>query len=330
MPARRPQRIGRLAPSPTGELHLGNLSSLLLAWVQARATNARLILRIEDLDPPRCVPGADTRAAEDLHWLGVEWDEGPDVGGPNAPYHQSKRNELYDDRLAALRESGLVYPCFCSRRDIRDVLSAPHAPFPPGTQYPGTCAKRADWRRAASQPHAVRFRATGLVTIEDGVCGSMTHDLSIQPGDFVVRRRDGLYAYQFAVVVDDDVMGITEIVRGRDLLDSTPRQCALFDTFGGTRPRTWHVPLLVDARSDRLSKRSRSVSRAGLADAGWTPPELRGLFAWLWRWQECAEPLEASDLVELWDPSTLSAESISVPDAVFDGPSALRRELSGE
>lgn len=325
-----PPPTGRLAPSPTGELHLGNLSSLVLAWVHARATGARLILRIEDLDPPRCVPGADVRAAEDLRWVGVEWDEGPALGGPNGPYHQSERGSLYRRRLDALRRADLVYPCFCSRRDIRDILSAPHSPVPEGTQYPGTCAGLDGWERASDEPHAIRFRAMGEVTVEDRITGKFRQTLDTCPGDFVVRRRDGLFAYQFAVVVDDIAMGVTDIVRGRDLLDSTPRQFALFDALGGSRPTTWHVPLLMDQRGERLSKRARAVSRAGLAQAGWGPESLRGLLAWIWGWTERPEPLTAEALVERWDPAILDRETLVVPDAVFEGPDALSAELARE
>lgn len=318
-------RRGRLAPSPTGELHLGNLSSLALAWIQARSCGADLVLRIEDLDPPRCIEGAEERIVEDLRWLGVEWDQGPAKGGTAGPFRQSARQELYQRELAGLRERGLVYPCFCSRRDIRDVLSAPHGGFDPATQYPGTCSSSANWDRATVEPHAVRFRASGTVTLDDGVFGRLSHDLDWVPGDFVIRRRDGLYAYQFAVVVDDIAMGVTEIVRGHDLLDSTPRQFGLFDAMRADRPQTWHVPLLMSQNGERLSKRARSVARPGLEAVGWTPSSLRGLLAWLWGWIAEPEPLEERALIDLWAPQTLGSRLLHVPDAVFEGPKALRK-----
>ena len=321
--------VGRLAPSPTGELHLGNLSSLALAWVRARHVGARLILRIEDLDPPRCVDGAERQIVEDLRWLGVEWDEGPELGGALGPYRQSDRGERYRETLEALRARDLVYPCFCSRRDIRDVLSAPHSAFDSATQYPGTCAKTDEWARARSESHAVRFRARGLVHVNDQVFGHLCHDLATIPGDFVLRRRDDLYAYQFAVVVDDAAMGVTEVVRGHDLLDSTPRQFALFDALGADRPYTWHVPLLMDERGERLSKRARSISRPGLEAAGWDPAEVRGLLGWLWGWFERPEPVSIPTLIGAWDAKSLAQPIIRVPDATFEGPARLR-ELAGE
>ncbi len=324
------KRSARLAPSPTGKVHLGNLSSLLLAWVQARALGAHLTMRVEDLDPPRTVEGADAEIMRDLRWLGVEWDSGPGAGGPQGPYYQSQRSALYDRRLAELKAADLVYPCFCSRRDVRDVLSAPHASFDPGTQYPGTCGEAADWDRAERAEHAIRFRAAGLIFVEDGVFGPLEHDVGIRPGDFVVRRRDGLYAYQFAVVVDDAAMGITDVVRGFDLFDSTPRQFALFDALGAPRPKTWHVPLLQDERGERFSKRHRSISRSRLEAVGWDPPSLCGALAWLWGWADSLVSRNAGELVGLWDPSTLARESIRVPDAFFEGPEALRRQLTGE
>lgn len=318
---------GRLAPSPTGRLHLGNLSSSLLAHIQARQAEGRLVLRIEDIDTPRCVDGAESLIIEDLRWLGLRWDEGPDVGGPAAPYRQSERTALYDAALATLRERDLVYPCFCSRRDVRDVLSAPHAHFAPGTEYPGTCA-RLDRdeaaARASTEPHAIRFRASGRVTVHDGVFGALEHDLATHPGDFVVRRKDGLYAYQLVVVVDDAAMGVTDVVRAVDLLDSTPRQFALFDALGARRPRTWHLPLLHDARGERLSKRSAAVARDGLEGAGWTPESLIGALTHLWGWTDTAEPMSLDQAVRLWNPRTLARQEIRVPDAFFDGPQAYR------
>jgi glutamyl-tRNA synthetase len=166
--------------------------------------------------------------------------------------------------------------------------------------------------------------------VHDRVLGELEHDIAVRPGDFVVRRRDGLYAYQFAVVVDDAAMGITEIVRGFDLFDSTPRQFALFDALAAPRPATWHVPLLTDERGDRFSKRHRSISRSGLEEVGWTPQLLRGVFAWLWGWSPSPVALAAAELVTLWNPATLARESIEVPDAFFEGPTALGLELSRE
>ncbi len=320
--------IGRLAPSPTGRLHVGNLSSSLLAWIQARASGGRLIMRIEDLDPPRCVPGAGEQILDDLRWLGLDWDEGPHVGGGRGPYVQSERHDRYAAAIDALRDRDLVYPCFCSRRDVEEVLSAPHERFDPRTQYPGTCSElpgAVAWERADREPHALRFRATGTIEHRDGVTGTLCEDIAVVPGDFVVRRKDGLYAYQLAVVVDDAEMGVSDVLRGRDLLDSTARQLALFDALRVPRPRTWHVPLLVDERGDRLAKRSAAVAREGLETAGWSAPALVGALARLWGWASEFVPTAVDDTLTLWAPQTLAAPTIRVPDALLAGPDEFAR-----
>ena len=313
---------GRLAPSPTGRLHLGNLSSLLLAALQVRAAKGTLIYRVEDLDPPRCVEGAELEQQRDLAWLGVEWDEGAGCDAARAlPFRQSERRDHYLQALEAL--GAHVFPCFCSRRDIRDVLSAPHSAHEPGMEYPGTCHNLAGGaERAAVEPHALRCLFEAEITHSDGIWGPMRADLRRRPGAFVVRRRDGLFAYQLAVAVDDAAMGVTDVLRGVDLLDSTPRQLAIHDALGSPRPRTWHVPLLVDARGERLSKRAQSVARDGLEHAGWTPATLRGALATLWGWADTLESLTVADLTEALDLTTLRVREIRVPDSFFDGPSA--------
>ena len=254
---------GRLAPSPTGRLHLGNLSSLLLAALQVRAAKGTLIYRVEDLDPPRCVEGAELEQQRDLAWLGVEWDEGAGCDAARAlPFRQSERRDHYLQALDAL--GAHVFPCFCSRRDIRDVLSAPHAAHEPGMEYPGTCHNLAGGaERAAGEPHALRCLFEADITHTDGIWGPMCADLRRRPGAFVVRRRDGLFAYQLAVAVDDAAMGVTDVLRGVDLLDHA---AAARDP---RRPRRAaaphrHVPLLVDARGERRSARAeRRARRAG-------------------------------------------------------------------
>lgn len=321
--------IGRLAPSPTGNLHAGNLCTFLFTWVHARAAGGRLILRIEDLDPPRIVAGSEAGIVEDLRWLGIEWDEGPDVGGIHAPYRQSERNELYQNALERLVGRGLSYPCGCSRRDIEEALSAPHAQFDPRTRYPGTCrpgdttsfarrlgdALAAEPLAANQTVNAWRMRAEGTIVVSDELAGMMTHNLRDEPGDFILRRRDGLWAYQLAVVVDDIAMGVTDVIRGRDLFSSTPRQFLIYDALGAPRPRTWHVPLVVDGDGQRLSKRGDSPSRLKLEAGGWTPDRFRGACAQMWGWVDEATSLTSADLLALWSPSTseLRAESGRLP-----------------
>ncbi|TVR05146.1 MAG: tRNA glutamyl-Q(34) synthetase GluQRS [Deltaproteobacteria bacterium] len=322
------QRVARLAPSPTGRLHLGNLSSALLAWTHARATGARLLLRIEDLDPPRVVPGADRALMHDLRRLGIEWDAGPDGDrtADDRQWYQSERSAVYRMALAELDRRGLVYRCFCSRRDISEALSAPHARRRPRRAYPGTCSRIADdvaRQRARAEPFAWRFRARGALRLDDGVAGPLNARLEDDPGDFVIARKDGLFAYQLAVVVDDAAMGVTDVLRGRDLLDSALRQAALFDALDAQRPTFWHVPLLLDEHGERLSKRRRDISLDGLLDSGWTPATLRGALAWLWGWTDDLDAIAPEALPRLWTPIPLNRPSIRVPDALFEGPDAL-------
>ncbi|MBF6592231.1 MAG: tRNA glutamyl-Q(34) synthetase GluQRS, partial [Ktedonobacterales bacterium] len=271
MSAARPR--GRYAPSPSGALHLGNLRTALLAWLFARRAGGEFILRIEDLDRPRVRPGAAARMLADLRWLGLEWDEGPDIGGALGPYIQSQRLALYDAALARLRERGRLYPCYCTRAELARIASAPHGPDDT-LPYPGTCRElsaRARRRHEATgrQP-SLRFRVPGTTTrFVDRLAGPVSERLATTVGDFIVRRGDGIIAYQLAVVVDDALMGITQVVRGADLLSSTARQLALFEALDAPPPTEFaHVPLAVDAAGARLAKRDAS---AGLAAQRATP-----------------------------------------------------------
>ena len=249
---------GRFAPSPTGDLHLGSAATALVAWCSARAAGGRFVLRVEDIDGPRVVPGNEARQLDDLRWLGLDWDEGPDVGGPYAPYRQSERHPQYEAALAHLERQGLVYRCDCSRAEIARVASAPH-PGEDGPRYPGTCRMRppGPWRR----PPAIRLRVPDRdVTVDDALHGRCTQNVQQAVGDFVLKRGDGAYAYQLAVVVDDLDMQITEVVRGYDLLASAPRQALLAELLGGRAPAFCHVPLVVQADGARLAKRARGTA----------------------------------------------------------------------
>ena len=249
---------GRFAPSPTGDLHLGSAATALVAWLSARARGGRFVLRVEDIDGPRVVPGSEARQLDDLRWLGLEWDEGPDVGGPHAPYRQSERHGRYEDALARLEQQGLVYRCDCSRAEIARVASAPH-PGDEGPRYPGTCRERppGPWRR----PPAIRLRVPDRdVTVDDALHGRCTQNVQQAVGDFVLKRGDGAYAYQLAVVVDDLDMQVTEVVRGYDLLASAPRQALLAELLGGRAPAFCHVPLVVHADGSRLAKRTAGTA----------------------------------------------------------------------
>jgi glutamyl-tRNA synthetase len=274
---------GRYAPSPTGDLHLGNASTALLSWLSVRARGGAYVLRLEDLDQPRVQPGAAERCLADLRWLGLDWDEGPDRGGPHAPYSQWARRERYAAAFERLRDAGHLYPCFCSRKDIAAAASAPQAP---GDEvlYPGTCRslspREVNARVARGAAHAWRFRvpAGAVLVFDDGIRGRYGEGQP-PPGDFVVRRADGVPAYQLAVVVDDAAMEITEVVRGDDLLASTARQILLYRALDLPIPAFAHAPLLLGADGVRLSKRHAGTSIAERRAAGETPERVVGCLA---------------------------------------------------
>jgi len=274
---------GRFAPSPTGPLHLGNARTALVSWLAARAAGGGYVMRVEDLDGPRVRPGLEGRILDELRWLGVDWDEGPDVGGPHRPYRQSERLATYAAALDRLREAGLVYPCFCSRAEIAAASQAPHGPSDEGPRYPGTCAALSAGeaaRRSAVRRPAWRFRATAdPVRFEDLVHGARSVDVAAQVGDFVVARADGVPAYQLAVVVDDAAMEVTDVVRGDDLLPSTGRQLLLYRALGLGEPRFAHVPLVVGEDGERLAKRHGALSLGELRARGAEAREVVGLLA---------------------------------------------------
>jgi glutamyl/glutaminyl-tRNA synthetase len=291
--AEAPRYRGRLAPSPTGLMHLGHARTFWVAHERARAANGTLILRNEDLDRDRAKPEFVTAFLEDLHWFGCEWQEGPDVGGPFAPYSQSERLPLYGAAFEKLRAGGFLFPCTCSRKDILASLSAPHV----GEEepvYPGNC-RRAIYegrftnyelrRESAPTPFPVsknakvswRFRVTDGETISfvDGHFGPQSFVAGRDFGDFIVWRHDGLPSYQLACTVDDAAMGITEVVRGADLLLSTARQLLLYRALGLAAPDFYHCPLMTDAQGVRLAKRHDSLSLRTLRERGESPEALR-------------------------------------------------------
>ncbi len=263
----------RFAPSPTGDLHLGGAWTALASWVVARLGGGVSVLRVEDLDTPRVVTGSQERIEDDLLWLGLAWDEGP--------AKQSERSSLYERAVERLAASGLVYPCDCSRAEIARAASAPHAgQESPETLYPGTCRDR-DPSRPMRRPPALRFRVTNeRVSYEDGIQGPIAQQLDRDVGDFVLKRGDGLFAYQLAVVVDDLAMEITHVVRGADLAPSTPRQIALARALGASGPVYAHVPLVVGNDGARLEKRTPGGTVRQLRDAGVTAERLVGELAW--------------------------------------------------
>ena len=274
---------GRYAPSPTGDLHLGNLRTALLTWLFARIAGGQFVLRIEDLDRPRVRPGSTERMLHDLHWLGLDWDEGPDIGGPYAPYVQSERQATYNFYLHALLAAELVYPCYCSRAEIARIASAPHGDE--GPRYPGTCRHLTQEQRKQHEAHnrrpSLRFRVNDerIVSFTDMLAGPIEQHVQQTIGDFIICRSDGIFAYQFAVVVDDALMHINQVVRGTDLLNSTARQMLLYEALGFPIPTFAHVPLILDEQGKRLSKRIDSAGLQPLRAAGFTPSQIVGQLA---------------------------------------------------
>ena len=297
---------GRYAPSPTGTTHLGNASTALLAWLSVRAQGGAYVVRMEDLDRARLVAGSAKGILEDLAWLGLDWDEGPDRGGPYAPYVQSERGAHYAAAFSQLRAAGAVYPCFCSRKDIQSAASAPQVQGDE-TFYPGTCRGLApseiDARIAAGRPHAWRFRVdpAAIRPFDDRVHGRYEAPQG-SIGDFVVRRADGVPAYQLAVVVDDIAMKIGEVVRGDDLLASTVRQILLYDALDAAPPAFAHVPLLLGADGVRLSKRHQGVTLREQRAVGETAEAIVGRLAHRHGLRPTAEPVAARDLIPTFDP----------------------------
>ena len=286
-----PSTIGRLAPSPTGAQHVGNARTYLVAWLSARARAGTVKLRIEDIDSPRLKPGAADEAIHDLRWLGLDWD------GP--PMVQTARLSHYEAALEKLKRQDRVYPCTCTRSDIAAAASAPHA----GEEiaYPGTCAHRqagdAAALAAAGKPFAWRFRVTDEPVYTDLFAGEQRIDLKQSGGDFVVWKNVGTPAYQLAVVVDDAAMGVTEVIRGDDLIPSTPRQLLLYRALGLTPPEFGHVPLVVGEDGRRLAKRHGDTRLSALRAAGVAPETLVGLLAWSCGWLREPEPVTPQDLL---------------------------------
>jgi len=272
---------GRLAPSPTGYLHLGHARTFWTAQQRARERGGAVVLRNENLDRDRCKPEFVAAMFEDMRWFGFEWAEGPDVGGPFAPYNQSGRMPLYRATLQRLIELGAVYPCTCSRKDIQSAVTAPHAADDEAI-YPGTCRQNRK-SEFINRKSSWRFRVPGGETIAfvDGNLGPQLFVAGKDFGDFVVWRPDDVPAYQLACVTDDAAMQITEVVRGADLLVSTARQLLLYRVLGLTAPAFFHCPLMTDEHGVRLAKRHDALSLRQLREQGRPAVEIRGAAAYL-------------------------------------------------
>lgn len=312
-----PAVAGRYAPSPTGRMHLGNLFSALMSWLSVKSRGGRWILRIEDLDPQRSKPEYSRLIEDDLSWLGLDWDEGGLADrGPHGPYSQSRRGEIYADYLAKIENTGYTYPCSCTRADIM-ATQAPHQ-SDGRVIYGGRC-RPATMPRPASERNnnaglntAARYSTRLYVPDEeigftDKVYGHRSVNLTHECGDFILRRADGAWAYQLAVVVDDALMGVTEVVRGSDLLLSTAQQIYLYRLLGLPAPEFAHVPLICNSEGRRLSKRDMSLNMSELRQAK-SAREIIGTLAHIGGLINEPAPCEARELLDLFDwkkvPST--------------------------
>lgn len=309
---------GRLAPSPTGDLHLGGAATFLVAWLDARSRGGTLVMRMEDLDTARVLPGSERGLIDDLRWLGLDWDEGPDEGGPVGPYRQSERLDRYEHALDLLGRRGLTYLCDCSRAEIARAASAPHE-GEEGPRYPGTCRPLGLERRAFRRPPAVRFAVPpgASASFVDGVHGAQRQDVDAVVGDFVLRRGDGVVAYQLAVVVDDLAMGVERVVRGADLLGSSARQMVLAGALGGEPPSFAHAPLLLGPDGARLAKRAHGVPVREQRAAGRSPDEVVGALAHAIGLSDDPGPRAARALLASYAPGRLSRAPVRVPPGLL-------------
>lgn len=334
--------VGRLAPSPTGAQHVGNARTYLIAWLSLRSRGGRVILRIEDIDSPRIKPWATQQAIDDLRWLGLDWDEGPDISGAHAPYVQTERVERYREVLKRLIEGkemtsgrgtspwartltpgpspgrrgaqeqveeeqgSWVYPCTCTRTDIAEAASAPHQ-GQEGPIYPGTCAGRSPQEaETLSTPFAWRFRTHDhTLQLHDLFAGDVRCNPALDLGDFVIGKMDGTPAYQLAVVVDDHQMGVTEVCRGDDLLPSAFRQLEIYNALEWEPPRFMHVPLVIGPDGRRLAKRHGDTRISLLRERGIPAERLLGLLAWSCKWQPDRSPTTIAELLQRFDPATI-------------------------
>ena len=304
---------GRFAPSPSGRMHLGNLFSGLLAWLSVRSQGGSMLLRMEDLDPERCKEEYAAQVARDLEWLGLDWDEGYGAGGPNGPYRQSERFDIYEQVFRDLEARGLTYPCYCTRAE-RLAASAPHL----GESrdfYDGRCRRRTGEELeslARTRKPARRVIAPDKeISFTDGLQGEFAENIARECGDFIVRRSDGVWAYQLAVTVDDGLMGVTEVVRGQDLLSSTPRQIWLLEEMGFKVPSYTHVPLLLAADGRRLSKRDRDMDLSVLQQHK-TASEIVGELAFLCGLLPEPAPITPTELIPLFSWDKVKRENLTV------------------
>ncbi len=308
---------GRFAPTPSGRMHLGNILCAMLSWLSVRSKGGDYLLRIEDLDKMRCPRTLADLIEDDLRWFGIDWDEGGSEGGES--WYQSNRFDIYKTYFDKLDAQGLLYPCFCSRAELH-TAQAPHRSD--GTYlYAGTCrtltpeqiAEKSKVRRPAA-----RLRVPDEVyAFEDGCMGAYSEHLAQECGDFLIRRSDGVYGYQLAVVVDDALMGVTEVVRGQDLIGSTPRQLYLYDRLGFQAPQFYHIPLLTAPDGRRLSKREKDLDLGVLREVYGTPEKIIGCLAMACGLRDRAEPATMQELISEFSWDKIPKHDLILPEEIL-------------
>lgn len=339
---------GRLAPSPTGYAHLGNAWAFLLAWCAVRVKGGSLIMRLEDIDPQRSRPEFATAMIEDLQYLGLDWDEGPGATGAAIPntadtcepgpamqtmaathtckpiqiYEQSQRTKYYTDALTQLDHDGLIYPCFCTHKELRTLAAAPHSDDT-NASYPGICRNMSQAARKAAlqggRKAALRLRCPETtICFTDAVQGPQCFSPAQWGGDFALRRSDGVTAYQLAVAVDDGLMQITQVVRGRDILPSTPRQILLLRALGLGVPEYAHIPLLLDAEGNRLAKRHQSLTLRNLWQRGIQAERVTGFLGYLAGLNPSGHDCRPADLLPAFNLAQLPRSDLRLDDDLMD------------
>lgn len=308
---------GRFAPTPSGRIHLGNILCAMLSWLSVRSKQGKYLLRIEDLDAMRCPRSLADQIEEDLQWFGIDWDDGGSAGGEQ--WYQSSRTEIYDRYFEILKDKGLLYPCFCSRAELH-TAQAPHRSD--GTYiYAGTCRNLTPEQiaeKSKRRPPAWRVRVPDrVVSFTDGCQGVYTENLAQDCGDFIIRRSDGVYGYQLAVVVDDGEMGVTEVVRGSDLLNSTPRQMYLYEQLGFPIPQFYHMPLLTAPDGRRLSKRDGDLDLGVLRERFGRPEPIVGMLAKAAGLRPTAQPVALHELIADFSWDKIPKQDIALPEEIL-------------
>ena len=312
------QIIGRFAPTPSGYAHVGNLFCFLLAWLSARKEGGKVVLRMEDLDTQRTSRALAQETVEDLLWLGLDWEEGPRPGDAAELYYQSNRSAIYEEYFQRLLDKGYVYPCFCSRADVKNA-NAPHL-SDGRVVYPGTCRNLSDSRIAElsrSRKPAWRVAVEDrTLSFHDRLQGAYSQSLTEECGDFPIRRADGVYCYQLAVVVDDGLMGVNQVVRASDLLSSTPQQIYLYQLLDFPVPEFIHIPTVLDSQGKRLAKRDSSISLHDLKHK-YSPEEILGRLACVAGLQTDTTPRTLENLLDMFRWEKVRKDDIFLPDDLF-------------